>query len=692
MKRTTRTKTSGGGQKRFADVDLTAKLKRTRIPYEDVVGSFRNYEDEEKQNIFEWIRQFDALCETACWDEFDKVTNLIKSLDENVKELMMTVDRKYETVKAMLLERYGWNWTPGRALRRMMVRRRTETETIRDYIMDMRRLGRAAKLDEETIVQFVVDGTQYDDMTQWFLRRAINFREVREGMEYADRKRERETTTHDAVVQAEHDEDDGVDVMQYEATDGKRRQRCVNCGDKSHGTDYCPDKTRGRKCFNCNEYGHLSVRCREKDINGECVEAVTVKNDRGGTGYGSRAVNDSRRYAIGMITTQANDDHRVETAGRSALDAEDGAEFNDSVGDEYEDDEAIGDVSVAGVTSKEAKATSVKRGEEQKGADGTKIGVIVTQKSVDGGSVIDGSCEDELERDEQEARMSEVNEMRANKRRCGMEDWLEQAEPKVIDTELAASADCSDERHSDGGDEHEKAARMDVGDVMMVEEVRGHGLSYARSDEDEQDGVGTKMKEERWAKIVRSSPDDERLNSSSGSEGRMAGEVRERHMGREADVNQSEANVVMDELEVYVAEDDGCSECSRKEKYERGAEVARVIAQDDSCGSTTGNRVEGYELDDRGDEGVDGSSKEQPRNTAGTIEENSVLKRQVRSNDESRSASVRRRSMRLTRRDHGKSIGTGRYHESEQRWKMFKRRKSRARGDEQGARRVAAAG
>lgn len=204
-----------------------------RMRYEDVDGSFRKFAGADDQNIFAWMESFDTMCAEAKWNEFEKLTYLRRSIKDVAYDLaLLDGGNSYESVKEVLLAEFGNDWKPGRAVRRIMKRRKKPDETPIQYMNDMRRLGNAAGLDNASIAMFAVDGLNVEPIWKFVLSRITDLVELRLAMEDADR------------------------YAKESAPDQKESTTTVEGNEER------------RRCFSCNEIGHLAMDCTRRFSHG----------------------------------------------------------------------------------------------------------------------------------------------------------------------------------------------------------------------------------------------------------------------------------------------------------------------------------------------------------------------------------------------------------------------------------------
>ncbi|GFX73560.1 uncharacterized protein LOC105457711 [Trichonephila clavipes] len=155
-----------------------------------------------------------------------------------------------------------------------------KTETLMQYFNSMRELANRcdSKIDEASIIQFVINGIDGPRSYKIILYGATSFSEFKQKLcTY-------ETVTKNMGIHNSNSpnfrrsyESRGSDFKQqsfqrkptkFSASDAaKNPQRCFNCNDIGHLSKSCPNHSRGPRCLSCNLYGHKSFECRRANLN-----------------------------------------------------------------------------------------------------------------------------------------------------------------------------------------------------------------------------------------------------------------------------------------------------------------------------------------------------------------------------------------------------------------------------------------
>lgn len=172
----------GAGVNREVMQEMVDALQSTNIEptrrraFREVIGSFRKFRGDGTQDITEWLREFDEIANSSGWDATEKLQNLLKSLEDDVFECVSRAGKDYEAIKTELRRRFSNSTEPEKMIRNIMQRKKQRSETARQYVADMERWGRMAKLNDRMIIQLSVDGLYYEAAIKYNLARSRDSR------------------------------------------------------------------------------------------------------------------------------------------------------------------------------------------------------------------------------------------------------------------------------------------------------------------------------------------------------------------------------------------------------------------------------------------------------------------------------------------------------------------------------------
>ncbi|GFT22432.1 transposon Tf2-9 polyprotein [Trichonephila clavipes] len=186
----------------------------------------------------------------------------------------------YESFKKALIEEFSDSVTSIEIHRELEKRKMYKTETLMQYFNSMRELANRcdSKIDEASIIQYVINGIDGPRLDKIILYGATSFSEFKQKL------RTYETVIKNMGIHNSNSpnfrhsyESRGRDLKQqsfqrkptkFNASDAARNpQRCFNCNDIGHLSKSCPNHSRDPRCLSCNLYGHKSFECRRANLN-----------------------------------------------------------------------------------------------------------------------------------------------------------------------------------------------------------------------------------------------------------------------------------------------------------------------------------------------------------------------------------------------------------------------------------------
>lgn len=152
----------------------------------------------------------------------------------------------------------------------------------------MQEIADQGHIEEDSLIQYIIDGVQDDDCNKIMLYNAGTIRELKKCFEIYDRAKEKRQRRKTAAKK------DGVKNGTKDTTKSGPRSKpgakstdkkhCFNCGSTEHDVKNCTNADKRLKCFKCNNYGHITSKCSKKSQQQEasipmvnCVNSTTDK-------------------------------------------------------------------------------------------------------------------------------------------------------------------------------------------------------------------------------------------------------------------------------------------------------------------------------------------------------------------------------------------------------------------------------
>lgn len=241
-------------------------VSKSTFTFNDIENSMNSFSGEGNYRVENWIKEFEQTSKLFKWNELQKVIYSKRLLKGDAKYFMRTiVATSWKDVKDGLLDEFGKKLSSAEAHKLLQSRKKKSGESFREFVFKMREIGNANEIDNESVIQYIVDGISDDQINKMMLFGIKTFEELKIKLEAYEKFKKNEPRK-----EKRDDKSDGkrASTKNDKRKSSKDEQRCFLCGDTSHAIKSCPTKEKGIKCFRCNVFGHKASDkvCKESDI------------------------------------------------------------------------------------------------------------------------------------------------------------------------------------------------------------------------------------------------------------------------------------------------------------------------------------------------------------------------------------------------------------------------------------------
>lgn len=265
--------TSGGA--RGETVVRVREIMSSAFSFRDVGKSLNTYSGNgDGYTIKKWVNDIERSARMFKWNELQQLTYGKQLLKGLAKKFVRTIDvDSWEELKERLIDQFDEKLSDADVHKMMAERKKSAKVGLQEYLISMCEIGKNNSVQDESIMQYVINGIDDEPRNKTMLYGACTMREFRTKLityekfrnSFGQKKEGRRDMRNDAKQTSEK-------AGTSKRNDGK----CYSCGEDGHLSAKCPRKEDGLECFACNEFGHRSTACPNKEKKAMVSKAKAV--------------------------------------------------------------------------------------------------------------------------------------------------------------------------------------------------------------------------------------------------------------------------------------------------------------------------------------------------------------------------------------------------------------------------------
>lgn len=223
------------------------------IGLKDVEDSLDKFHGEPHENLSQWIETFEEIADNCKWDEphqflFAKRL-LAGAAKKNVQSAKTRTIISYATLIDYLKTEYKDESSILDIHTKLTNKKKSQKESYLEYMYDMIRLSNE-RIDDPSLIRYIADGIQTSIQNKITLYESVTMQDLKHKLKIFETLQFNQDTRTKDDKSKQKTGQKPADNRNRKTQNGAKR--CVNCGERDHQSDECPDKEKGRKCFNCD--------------------------------------------------------------------------------------------------------------------------------------------------------------------------------------------------------------------------------------------------------------------------------------------------------------------------------------------------------------------------------------------------------------------------------------------------------
>lgn len=224
--------------------------------FRDIEHALNSFNGRDNYRIEIWFEEFEEYAQMFKWNDLQKLLFVKRMMKDSAKLFLRTKKTMtYGELKQVLLREYGKKRSSAEIHKLMQSKKKKSDENLREYALRMLEIGVSNRIDEQSVIQYVIDGIDDDQSNKIILYGAKTYDQLKLKMDdYEKFKSSFSKKKDDSNKQTSKSK--SIEKPMSKKKFENKGSHCFLCGETTHMMSSCPTKEKGAKCFKCLEFGH----------------------------------------------------------------------------------------------------------------------------------------------------------------------------------------------------------------------------------------------------------------------------------------------------------------------------------------------------------------------------------------------------------------------------------------------------
>ncbi|XP_063920326.1 uncharacterized protein LOC135135234 [Zophobas morio] len=260
------------------------------MSFRDIEDSVRTFSGDDNYAIEIWVADFEDIAKLMKWSELQRLVFAKKSLT-GLAKLFIQSQRNLGTwkdLKRRLLSEFSKKVSTAELHRMLNNRKMKKEESLQEYLLKMRELASKGQIEEESVIEYVIQGINDDPEHKFLLYEAKTYVDLKKKIKVYEKIRKTRTPSTQSVGQRfrKHNENKGTYSPGSVGAKGSSKpppnqniiRRCYNCNGVGHFASNCPIPVREKgSCYNCGSKEHQKRNCPGKKKEDNTTNVISTE-------------------------------------------------------------------------------------------------------------------------------------------------------------------------------------------------------------------------------------------------------------------------------------------------------------------------------------------------------------------------------------------------------------------------------